>query len=196
MSGCRDWAGLLQGFAALVLASNLVPIAWDAAAVATAVWAVAGGVALFVGILVLQATLAFWTIESLEIANVFTYGGVQAAQYPLNIYATWFRRLLTFAVPLACVAYYPVLAILKRSDPLGAPDWLLPLTPLAGFAFLALSFVAWRAGMARYTFDGELRPQRGGRDAKSKKPSSCENGFFELVAGARNHRRLTIGCPV
>ncbi len=84
-------------------------IDWDAAAVATAVWAVAGGVALFSGILVLQATLAFWTVESLEIMNMLTYGGVQAAQYPLDIYSRWFRDLLTFVVPLACVAYYPVL---------------------------------------------------------------------------------------
>jgi ABC-2 type transport system permease protein len=145
---------LLQGFAVLILASVLVPIGWDAATVAIAVWAIAGGVALFVGILVLQATLAFWTVESLEIVNVLTYGGVQAAQYPLNIYAAWFRRLLTFGVPLACVAYYPVVAILKRTDPLGAPDWLLPLTPLAGFAFLALSFLAWRVGVARYASTG------------------------------------------
>jgi ABC-2 type transport system permease protein len=144
----------LQGFVVLILASHLVPVTWDAATVAIAVWAVAGGVALFFGILVLQATLAFWTVESLEIANVLTYGGVQAAQYPLNIYATWFRRLLTFGVPLACVAYYPVLAILHRADPLGAPDWFLPLAPIAGFAFLALSFLAWRVGVARYASTG------------------------------------------
>ena len=150
---------LLQGFTVLILASSLVPIDWGAAAVATAVWAVAGGVALFVGILVLQATLAFWTVESLEIVNVLTYGGVQAAQYPLNIYAGWFRRLLTFGVPLACVAYYPILAILRRPDPLGAPDWLLPLAPIAGFAFLGLSFLAWHAGMARYASTGSLRPE-------------------------------------
>ena len=145
---------LLQALVVLIIATRLVPITWDAAAVATALWAVAGGVALFAGILVLQATLAFWTIESLEVANVLTYGGVQAAQYPLNIYATWLRRLLTFGVPLACVAYYPVLVILKRADPLGAPDWLLPLTPLAGFAFLGLALLAWRAGMARYASTG------------------------------------------
>jgi ABC-2 type transport system permease protein len=145
---------LVQGLAVLVVASRLVPIDWDAATVALAVWAITGGVALFAGIVVLQATLAFWTVESLEIVNVITYGGVQAAQYPLNIYAAWFRRLLTFGVPLACVAYYPVLAILKRPDPLGAPDWLLPFTPLAGFAFLALSFVGWRAGVARYASTG------------------------------------------
>jgi ABC-2 type transport system permease protein len=145
---------LLQALAVLIFASHFVPIAWDVPAVATAVWAVAGGVALFVGLLILQATLAFWTVESLEIMNVLTYGGVQAAQYPLNIYAAWFRRMLTFGVPLGCVAYYPVLAILKRSDPLGAPDWLLPFAPLAGFAFLALSLLAWRAGVARYASTG------------------------------------------
>ncbi|MBN9536170.1 MAG: ABC-2 family transporter protein [Reyranella sp.] len=145
---------LLQGISVLILATHLAPITWDAAAVATAVGAVAGGAALFAGLLVLQATLAFWTVESLEIVNVLTYGGVQAAQYPLNIYAAWFRRLLTFGVPLACVAYYPVLAILNRQDPLGAPDWFLPIAPLAGFVFLGLSFLAWRVGMARYASTG------------------------------------------
>jgi ABC-2 type transport system permease protein len=145
---------MLQGLAVVVLATRIAPIDWDPASIAMAVWAVAGGVALFVGILVLQATLSFWTVEGLEIVNVLTYGGVQAAQYPLSIYASWFRKVLTFGVPLACVAYYPVLVILKRPDPLGAPDWLLPLTPLAGFAFLALSFLAWRAGLARYASTG------------------------------------------
>jgi ABC-2 type transport system permease protein len=145
---------LIQGVVVLVIATRLVPIEWDAASIAMALWAVIGGIALFFGILVLQSTMAFWTVESLEIANVLTYGSVQAAQYPLNIYATWFRRLLTFGVPLACVAYYPILVILKRSDPLGAPDWLLPFTPLAGFIFLALSFLAWRAGVARYASTG------------------------------------------
>ena len=102
----------------------------------------------------IQGAISFWTVEGLEAMNVLTYGGVQAAQYPLNIYAAWFRRVLTFGVPLACVAYYPVLAILKRSDPLGAPDWLLPIAPLAGFVFLAVSLLAWRAGVAHYASTG------------------------------------------
>ena len=61
--------------------------------IAIAVWAVAGGVALFVGILVLQATLAFWTVESLEIVNVLTYGGVQAGA----VSAQHLRRLVPAA---------------------------------------------------------------------------------------------------
>src|SRR5580693_3603630 len=145
---------LAQAALMLLIGLNLVHLAWSPRAAVLLLAAVAGGMALFAGLLILQATLAFWTVESLEIANILTYGGVQAAQYPLNIYAAWFRRLLTFGIPLACVAYYPVLAILKRPDPLGAPDWLLPLTPVAGFAFLALSFLAWRAGIARYASTG------------------------------------------
>lgn len=115
---------LLQALAVLAFASVAAPIVWTPATLALALFCIASGVALFLGILVLQGTLAFWTVESLEIANVFTYGGVEAGQYPMAVYARWFRRLLTFVVPLACVAYYPGLAILGRADPLGAPDWL------------------------------------------------------------------------
>ena len=145
---------LLQG--ALVLGWGVVQagIAWNPGTVAVALLALAGGVALFLGILVLQGTLSFWTVESLEIANVLTYGGVQAAQFPLALYARWFRRMLTFLVPLACVAYYPVLVMLGKPDPLGAPAWTGWVSPLAGFVFLAAAFGLWRVGLRRYASTG------------------------------------------
>ncbi len=144
----------LQGLAVLAWGAAQAGVAWSVPAVALAVFAVAGGVALFLGILVLQGALSFWTVESLEIANVLTYGGVEAAQYPLALYARWFRWLLTFAVPLACVAYYPVLPILGRADPLGAPAWVGWVSPLAGFAFLGASSFFWRSGVRRYASTG------------------------------------------
>lgn len=145
---------LLQGLAVIGFATVEAGIAWTPGSVAIALLALAGGVALFLGILVLQGTLSFWTVESLEIANVLTYGGVQAAQYPLALYARWFRRLLTFVVPLACVAYYPVLAILGKPDPLGAPAWVGMVSPLAGGVFLAAAFGVWRFGLRRYASTG------------------------------------------
>lgn len=143
-----------QGLAVIVVATRALDFQWDVDAVALTTWTIAGGVALFFGVLVLQATLAFWTVESLEVVNVVTYGGVQAAQYPLTFYTSWFRNFLIFVVPIACVAYFPVLAILHKADPLGAPHWLLPLTPAVGFVFLALSFAAWRVGVRKYTSTG------------------------------------------
>ncbi|HEX4196084.1 MAG TPA: ABC-2 family transporter protein [Caulobacteraceae bacterium] len=145
---------MTQGLVVVAIASQALHFHWTPAALALAAWTVAGGVALFFGLLVLQATLSFWTIEGLEVANVLTYGGVQAAQFPLSLYAPWFRGFLTFVVPLGCVAYFPVVALLGRHDPLGAPDWFLPLSPIFGVVFLAASFWAWRFGVRRYTSTG------------------------------------------
>jgi ABC-2 type transport system permease protein len=143
-----------QGIAVTAIATASLDFHWGAPSVALAVWTIVGGVALFFGLMVFQGVLSFWTTESLEAMNLLTYGGVQAAQYPLSIYERWFRSFLIFVVPIGCVAYFPVLALLGLADPLGAPAWLLPLTPLAGFVFLGLSFLGWRAGVRKYTSTG------------------------------------------
>ena len=127
---------------------------WSVAHVALLLWAVLGGFALFYGILILQGTLSFWTVESLEIVNTITYGGVEAAQYPLDIYAGWFRKFLIFVVPLGCVVYFPVAAVLGRSEMTGLPAWAGVLTPLAGFVFLGAAFLVWGRGIAHYTSTG------------------------------------------
>jgi ABC-2 type transport system permease protein len=145
---------LAQGIVAWAIAVQLLGIDWTVSKGLILLGAMAGGVALFSGILILQATLAFWTVESLEVANTLTYGGVEAGQYPLDIYTRWFRNFLIFVVPLGCVVYLPVAAVLGRADRTGAPGWLLPLAPIAGFLFLLLSLGIWRLGVRRYTSTG------------------------------------------
>ncbi|MFN3573743.1 MAG: ABC transporter permease [Phenylobacterium sp.] len=145
---------LAQALLVLFVGAAVIGVQWTPEKALLLAWTITGGVALFSGLLILQASFAFWTTESLEVFNVLTYGGIQAAQFPLSLYAAWFRNFLIFVVPLGCVAYYPVLAILDQPDPLGAPGWWLPAAPAAGFAFLGLSFLAWRAGIRRYTSTG------------------------------------------
>ena len=145
---------LVQGLVVLLIGAQFAGVEWTAGTIGLALWAIAGGIALFSGILVLQGTMSFWTIQSLEVANILTYGGVQAAQFPLSLYNGWLRGLLIFVVPLACVAYFPVVSILKQPDPLGSPGWFGPVAPVAGFIFLGLSFVAWRFGVRHYTSTG------------------------------------------
>ncbi|HEY5107732.1 MAG TPA: ABC-2 family transporter protein [Caulobacteraceae bacterium] len=145
---------LIQGIIVFCIGVASTPLHWDLGSAALIAWALAGGTALFSGLLVLQATLAFWTVESLEIANILTYGGVQAGEYPLGVYAAWFRDLLIFVVPIGCVAYFPVVALLGRHDPLGAPDWFLPVSPVLGLVFLAVSLWVWGFGVRRYASSG------------------------------------------
>jgi ABC-2 type transport system permease protein len=145
---------LVQGAIIFTAGVIAVHLRWTLGDVLLLLAAVAGGTALFSGLLVLQATLAFWTVESLEIANVLTYGGVEAAQYPISVYATWFRDLLIYVVPIGCVAYFPVVAVLGHVDPLGAPAWAQAAAPLAGFAFFGVAIWAWGFGVRHYTSTG------------------------------------------
>ena len=145
---------LAQGMAALIWASASLGIDWTPASVALLIAAIAGGACLFSGLLTLQATMSFWTTETLEIVNTVTYGGVETAQFPISIYRPWFRRVFTFGIPLACLSYFPSLAIMGVEDPLGSPLWFQWASPLAGFAFLLAALQAWRFGVRHYTSTG------------------------------------------
>lgn len=145
---------LVQGLAALFWSASTLEIAWDLPRAALVVASVFGGACLFYGLFVLQATLAFWTIEALEIWNTVTYGGVETAQYPLSIYRPWFRRFFTFAVPLACVSYFPAHSILGRPEPSGMPPAWQWAAPGAGVLFLAAALRVWQVGVRHYCSTG------------------------------------------
>jgi len=132
----------------------LTPAAWSPGAATLLAWSILGGAAIFYGLLIAQATLAFWTVESLEVANIVTYGGVEAGQYPLDIYARWFRNLLMFVVPIGCVGYLPLTLILGKPNVFGAPAWAAVASPLVGWAFLGASLLVWGLGVRRYTSTG------------------------------------------
>jgi ABC-2 type transport system permease protein len=145
---------LLQGAIVLGYAAGAGSIDWTVGRVVLLVATLVCGVCVFFGIIVLQATSAFWTVESLEVWNAFTYGGVTMSQYPLAIYRSWFRGLFTYAIPLGCVTYFPGIAILGHADPLGAPAFVGWLTPLVGPIYLAGCLQVWRFGVRHYRSTG------------------------------------------
>jgi ABC-2 type transport system permease protein len=145
---------LAQAVAIFAWAAHALELRATPGACALLLLTLIGGTCLFVGLFVLQATLAFWTTETLELMNTLTYGGVEAAQYPLELYGVWFRRFFTFVVPLAAIAYFPVLALLERPDPLGSPYWFQCSAPLLGVVFLFVSAQLWKVGVRHYTSTG------------------------------------------
>lgn len=146
---------LAQGLIVLLVAASALDVHWSFPRIALAISAILGGACLFYGLFVLQATLSFWTTETLEIVNTVTYGGTETGQFPLSIYRSWFRKFFTFVIPLACVSYFPALAILDRDDPaLGSPVWFRWLAPFIGVMFLLISLQAWRFGVRHYRSTG------------------------------------------
>ena len=62
---------LTQGLIVLVWAAGKLNLQWTAANVTLLLIAIGGGVCLFSGLFILQATMCFWTTESLEIGSAF-----------------------------------------------------------------------------------------------------------------------------
>lgn len=145
---------LLQGLAVLGWAIWVLPVDWEAWRVGLLLFAFAGAVAFFCALFILQATLCFWTTETLEIMAILTNGGVETARYPLAVYRPWFRRFFTYVVPLGCVSYFPAVAIFGITDPLGSGRAFQVAAPAAGFLFLALALLFWQVGIRRYTSTG------------------------------------------
>ena len=143
-----------QGVIVLAWATSSLDVAWTAGKAALVLVSILGGASLFSGLFVLQATIAFWTTESLEVMNAFTYGGMETAQYPLTIYPAWFRRFFTYVVPLACLNYFPSLAILDRPDPLGTPAVWHWISPSVGLVFLLAALKLWQVGVRHYRSTG------------------------------------------
>lgn len=130
-------------------------VQFSSATIAILGFAFVGGVSLFLGLFVLSAFISIWTIESLELMNTMTYGGVETAQYPLSIYERHFRAFFTFVVPLACVAYFPLIAVMDIVDPLGSPYWFQVMAPAAGILFLLAALALFEfVGLRRYASTG------------------------------------------
>ena len=127
------------------------PLAGD---IALLLWAFTGGVAAFLALLMLSAALSFWTTETLLIFAIVTKGGLETTQYPIAVFHRALRYLFLFLVPIGTVTYFPVVEVLGRPDPLGAPAGVAWLAPLAGFVFLLLAAGLWKLGVRHYTSTG------------------------------------------
>ena len=144
-----------QGLMVLIWAARVLHLIWTVPKIVLLLASILGGACLFSGLFILQATICFWTIDSIEMVNCTTYGGVEAAQFPLTIYRPWFRQIFVFVIPLATINYLPAHAILSRPETtLGAPVWAEYASPLVGILFLVICLQAWQLGVRHYRSTG------------------------------------------
>lgn len=145
----------LQGSVVFSWGLSEIQTALPASAYIVFIFAIIGTSALFYGLLIIQATVSFWTTESLELMNIATYGGLEATQYPITIYPLKFRVIFTFVVPLACVAYYPIALLLqKEAFTISIAPFLPFVFPLVGLLFLLLACKFWHFGVRHYLSSG------------------------------------------
>lgn len=143
-----------QAIIVLAYAFGQLAIAWTPDRLLLIPLTVASGAAIYMALVVIGATLTFWTIKTPEVINVFTFGGEQMTSYPLSIYSEWLRALFLFIVPVGFANYPAALYLLGRADPSGLPAWLAWCAPLVAAAFFALALRFWAFGVGKYTSTG------------------------------------------
>lgn len=150
----RRLGRMAQGALVLGLSIAWLEVAWTPTKVLVLLSAIVSGVAIFGAIWVIGAALTFWTVQTSEVTNVFTYGGEELVSYPMSVYGEGTRRFFTFVVPLAFVTYLPALYILDRPDPLGLPLALQFCSPLVAAVFFLVARGAWSLGVRHYQSTG------------------------------------------
>lgn len=142
---------LAQSIIVLIFSLTNLSVVWNEAKIITLVLMILSGVFIFTGIYMLGATLCFWTIEGLEVINIFTDGGREISQYPLSIYKEWVRKFFTFVIPFGTVNYLPLMFILNKVQ---GNTVMYMLTPLFGLLFIIPCLIIWNFGVRHYKSTG------------------------------------------
>jgi viologen exporter family transport system permease protein len=145
---------ITQGALVFAWSVQALSIDWTAARIAMVPYLLVFGTAIFLAIFTIGAGVQFWTADSSEVANAFTYGGCTLAEFPMTIYPREAVKALTFVLPITFVNWYPSLFILDKPDPLSLPTLVQFAAPLAALFLSGIAFLVWRSGIRRYRSTG------------------------------------------
>lgn len=140
---------LVQAAVVLCWAVPASGVAWTVPKALALVLMIVCGAVVFFAMFLLKAACTFFTTESVQFLDIFTYGARQFGRYPFSVYGKQVLWVLTFVVPLALFQYYPLLYLVGRSS----AAWLM-LLPLAAALVLVPCLMLFRFGVKRYKSTG------------------------------------------
>lgn len=150
----RRLGRIAQGLLVLGVAIAMLDIQWTIAKLLYMPVVIVSLVCFFGGLFIIGATITFWTYESIEVVNIFTYGGSEMMSYPMNIYQNWLRQFFTYIIPAIFLIYYPALYFLDKPDPFPMPGFARFLSPVVGLGILWAALLFWNYGLRHYQSTG------------------------------------------
>lgn len=151
----RRLGRIIQGMLAFIIALRLLPnLHWTLIDFIVLPIGILSGSLVFIALLLLGATLCFWTVETTELTNLVTDGGREMLTYPLPIYHEILQRIFLFVIPLAFGSYVPACYLLGRPLPFGLPSAIVFAAPLIALAFALVTGAIWTFGVHNYQSTG------------------------------------------
>jgi len=150
----RRLGRMMEGLIIIIYGISILNIDWTVGKLLYIPILIISQVLFFGSLFIIGATTTFWTMERLEILNIFTYGGSEIMSYPMHIFPRPIRLIFTFLVPAIFMSYFPAVYILDKPDPLNAPDFVSFLAPLVAVIMLWLALQFWHFGIRNYQSSG------------------------------------------
>ena len=150
----NEMANVFIGLTGLSLAYTRLDLHWDGWKWGFFIAAVVSGGIIVLAINLLIACTGFWAGRSRGtsfIVNQF-YGLVQ--QYPIDIFGTAFRVIVTGLIPVAFMNYYPALFLLDKVNRNSPGWWLSYISPLVALMLIGIVLIVWQLGLNRYSSSG------------------------------------------
>ena len=139
---------LCFAFILLILGAFYSGIVWTFIKILVLIAMVLGGAMMFSGVWMAFAVICFFTIEGVEVTNIFADGGRELSSYPLDIYAKPVQKFFTFVIPFGMMNYIPLKFLMDQASPICA------LAPLAGLLFLIIAQLIFNLGVKKYVSTG------------------------------------------
>jgi ABC-2 type transport system permease protein len=140
----------VQGLAVLAYALAQNNIVWTLPKLGLIPLTILSGTLIYTGLIVIGATICFWTIKTPEVLNALTFGGKEMVSYPLNIYNRVLRTLFLSVVPVGFSCYPAALLLLNRHDPHGLPPVTAWFAPVVAGLFLGVAWCFFQFGVSKY----------------------------------------------
>lgn len=107
------------------------------------------GAFIFTGLKLITSSISFWITNAYPIMQI-TYNLNQFARYPVRIFPKFIRILMTYVIPFAFVAYYPMLYIIGDVSFIEVFIKLILLTT----ALMGVGILLWNRGIKKYNSTG------------------------------------------
>lgn len=137
---------VVVGVAVIVFGVSRIGLNLDLVSVVLFVITLVAGFAIVYGFLLMLSTLAFWFVKLDNILVIFQALFGNAGRWPVTIFPSWLRPVLTFVVPIAFAVTVPAQALTGQLSVTGA---LLSVGVAA--LFLLGSRLFWFVALRRYT---------------------------------------------
>ncbi|MCP5094087.1 MAG: ABC transporter permease [Chloroflexi bacterium] len=150
----RRFGRIIFGVGIFIMSLQMEDVSWTAGKLIYLPIVMLSITCFFGGLFIVGSTITFWTVDSIEVLNIITYGGSFVISYPMTIFQDGVRRFFTYILPAIFLNFYPALYFLNKPDPFNMPAFAPFLSPLVGLLVLGVSFAFWRFGIQHYQSTG------------------------------------------